>query len=66
MTKEVIDVMAPVTNEAIKRLQAITAGGRKLARYLESGNPHFYRHENCPDVPDDVLLTPIKFKQPLV
>ncbi|HFT7102201.1 hypothetical protein [Pseudomonas aeruginosa] len=58
MTKEVIDVMAPVTNEAIKRLQAITAGGRKLARYLESGNPHFYRHENCPDVPDDVLLTP--------
>jgi hypothetical protein len=65
MVKAVIDVVAPVTEEAISRLQEITTEGRRLAIYLESGNPRFYRHDTCPDVADDTLLTPTQVKDAL-
>ncbi len=65
MVKAVIDVVAPVTEEAISRLQEITNEGRKLALYLESGNKCFYRHESCPDIADHELLTPTQVKDAL-
>lgn len=51
--------MAPVAAKAIERLVAMGSEARKLARHLE--NPatcgRFYRHSECPSVPDDRLLT---------
>ncbi|TLP59009.1 MULTISPECIES: hypothetical protein [Pseudomonas] len=58
MAKAVVETIAPITEEAVKRLQSITAEGRKLARHLESGSDKFYRHTSCPDVDDDAPLTP--------
>ncbi|HDZ46557.1 hypothetical protein LCGC14_0317370 [marine sediment metagenome] len=56
--KAVPGTMAPHATAAIERLKHITEEGRQLARYME-GNPiNFYRHRNCPDIPDDQELTP--------
>lgn len=51
--------MAPVAERAISLIQAITEDGRKLARHLENptSRNRFYRHANCPNVPDDKPLT---------
>jgi len=56
--KEVPRTMSEHTKEAVKRLREITEEGRKLAKHYESGSNRFYRHINCPDVPDDQILTP--------
>lgn len=50
-------IMAPNTVEAVKRLKRITEEGRRLARHIEENPDSFYRHENCPNVPDDQQLT---------
>lgn len=55
--KEVPEVMASHTKEAVRRLQKITEESRKLAKHYESGTNRFYRHANCPDVPDNQVLT---------
>ena len=55
--KAIPSTMAPHTVVAIDRLIRITEDGRQLARHMESNPTKFYRHKNCPDVPDDQLLT---------
>lgn len=51
--------MVPVAERAIERVQAMTEDARNLARHLE--NPatcgKFFRHADCPQVPDDEPLT---------
>ncbi|WP_249605166.1 hypothetical protein [Chromobacterium sp. IRSSSOUMB001] len=51
--------MVPVAERAIGMIRAITEDGRKLARHLEDpkSKHRFYRHTNCPDVPDDQPLS---------
>lgn len=63
--KAIPKVMVDVTIEAIKRLSAITEEARALARYYESNPSKFYRHANCPSVPDDQILTPGQVAQAL-
>lgn len=55
--KPIPKTMIEVTTEAIRRLLSITQEGRRLARHIESNPVKFYRHTNCPDVPDDQVLT---------
>lgn len=55
--KGVPATMAEVAQEAVDRLVNITAEGRKLALYMEGNPTKFYRHANCPSVPDDQVLT---------
>lgn len=55
--KAVPTTMAEVAQEAVDRLVTITTEGRKLALYMETNPTRFYRHANCPDVPDDQELT---------
>jgi hypothetical protein len=55
--KPVPEVMAETAIEAIRRLTKITEEARRLARYMEGKPTKFYRHENCPNVSDDQILT---------
>ncbi len=55
--KGIPSTMAANTRIAVKRLQEITIEARQLALYMESNPTKFYRHKNCPDVPDDQVLT---------
>ncbi|WP_425653604.1 integrase [Vibrio campbellii] len=48
--------MYAVVDTAVKRLQAQSELARKFAKVLE-GTSGFPRHELCPDVPEDQLLT---------
>ncbi|SDR87967.1 integrase [Pseudomonas oryzae] len=48
--------MVEVTIESIKRLTYITEEGRRLAHYFETNPTKFYRHANCPNVPEDQKL----------
>lgn len=55
--KEIPEIMANHAQEAVRRITRITEESRKLARYFESNTNRFYRHDKCPDVPDDQVLT---------
>lgn len=55
--KPIPEAMAETAIEAVRRLNEMTEQGRHLARYLETDPTKFYRHANCPNVPDDQLLT---------
>ncbi|WP_060764694.1 hypothetical protein, partial [Pseudomonas fluorescens] len=55
--KAVPTTMAEVAQEAVDRLVTITAEGRKLALYMETNPTKFYRHADCPNVPDNQELT---------
>ena len=55
--KEIPSVMAAHAKESVKRLKSITEEGRRLAIHYESGSSKFYRHPNCPNVPDNQILT---------
>jgi hypothetical protein len=50
--------MTPIAKEAIGRLRGMTEGARSLAKWLEENESRFFRHRNCPNVPDDASLTP--------
>ncbi len=63
--KPITATMAPLALEAIKRLKEMTHKGRLLATYLESDESSFYRHENCPDVPENEELTSEQIRQAL-
>lgn len=63
--KPVPTTMGEVAQEAVDRLVTITEEGRRLALYMESNPQKFYRHANCPAVPDDQLLTPDQVAQAL-
>ena len=49
--------MEEVGKTAFARLKALTEPGRALARWIEQFPDRFYRHESCPDVPEDQPLT---------
>ncbi|WP_027615065.1 MULTISPECIES: integrase [unclassified Pseudomonas] len=55
--KAVPTTMRDVAEIAAQRLIEITNEGRKLALYMETQPVRFYRHANCPGVPDDQVLT---------
>lgn len=55
--KPIPETMAETAIEAVRRLTEMTKEGRRLARYLETNPTKFYRHANCPNVPDDQVLT---------
>ncbi len=63
--KPVPATMGEVAQEAVDRLAKITREARRLALYMESNPTKFYRHANCPGVPDDQLLTPDQVAQAL-
>ncbi|EGR1579499.1 integrase [Vibrio parahaemolyticus] len=48
--------MYGVVETAVERLRALSEPARKFAKMLED-TPNFPRHELCPDVPEDQLLT---------
>lgn len=55
--KAIPATMAPHSIVAVERLKRISEEGRRLARHMEDNSSKFYRHENCPDVPDNQELT---------
>jgi len=63
--KPIPAAMAETAIEAIRRLKEITDEGRRLARYMEENPTTFYRHEDCPNVPDDKILTGAEVAQAL-
>lgn len=63
--KPIPEAMADTAIEAIRRLTEMTKEGRRLARHMETNPSKFYRHEKCPNVPDDQLLTPKQVSQAL-
>ncbi len=46
-----------VAKTAVDRARKISSEARKLAKWIENNPNKFYRHENCPNVADDKLLT---------
>lgn len=49
--------MVSVAKEAVSRLKKLSANARALAAWVEDHPEKFYRHENCPEVADNVPLT---------
>lgn len=50
-------IFTDVATEAVRRLTELSTAGRELAKWYEDYSDKFYRHENCPNVPDDHPLT---------
>lgn len=63
--KPIPKTMVAIATNSIHRLIEITEEGRRLALYMETDTNHFYRHTNCPDIPDDQELSPIELAQAL-
>ncbi|WP_334180669.1 integrase [Pseudomonas nitroreducens] len=49
--------MVSIAKEAIRRLTEITSRGRALAKWIIENPGKIYRHENCPQVGQDVPLS---------
>lgn len=63
--KWIPEVMVPVAKEALCRIRALTDESRRLAAWVEKHPTTFYRHKNCPNVPDDQPLTAAQAAQAL-
>lgn len=63
--KPIPETMAETAIEAILRLTQMTEAGRRLARYMDTHPTKFYRHETCPNVPDNQKLTNEQVRQAL-
>lgn len=63
--KPIPKTISSVTKESIERILKITEPGRKLAKYMETNPKKFYRHPNCPNVPEDQVLTAEQVTQAL-
>lgn len=50
-------IFKDIATEAVRRLTELSAPGRALAKWYEDHPGRFYRHENCPQVPDNYPLT---------
>ncbi len=50
-------IFKDVATEAVRRLTDLSASGWALAKWYEDHPGRFYRHENCPNVPDNHPLT---------
>lgn len=57
--------MVGIAKEAIHRIREITDESRKLAKWMEQDPNKFYRHEQCPDVAENVPLTMVQACQAL-
>ena len=55
--KFIPEYIEDITEEAIRRLIDLSAEGRALARWYETNPSEFYRHDECPNVPEDAPLT---------
>jgi hypothetical protein len=55
--KSIPSAMVSVAATALDRLARLSYEGRRLAEYIETGPGKFYRHAQCPSVPDDQLLS---------
>jgi len=55
--KWVPSVFTDVATEAVRRLTELSAPGRALVKWYEEHPDKFYRHDNCPKVPENHLLT---------
>ncbi|MBI9091111.1 MAG: hypothetical protein JEZ12_18010 [Desulfobacterium sp.] len=49
-----------IAKDAVKRLRDLTREARVLAKWLEDHPDRFYRHGACPNVGEDVPLTPVQ------
>ena len=49
--------MVSIAKEAISRIKRLTGESRNLAKWVESEPDKFYRHEKCPAVDDNQVLT---------
>ncbi|QZP26315.1 integrase [Pseudomonas mosselii] len=50
-------IFKDIATEAVRRLTELSAPGRALAKWYEDHPDRFYRHEDCPHVPDNQPLT---------
>lgn len=50
-------VMVETAKTAVERAKGLSFEARKLAKWIEENPNKFYRHENCPNVPDNQPLT---------
>lgn len=50
-------IFKDTATEAVRRLTELSAPGRALAKWYEDHPGRFYRHEDCPSVPDNHPLT---------
>lgn len=58
-------VMVGVAEEAVRRLKELSAPGRALAQWYEENPDRFYRHADCPKVPDDQPLSTMQICEAL-
>ncbi len=49
--------MVPDAKKAIERIRRLTEPARKLAKWMEENPDKFYRHDKCPTVSDNKVLT---------
>lgn len=57
--------MVGIAKEAVGRITALTAEARALAKWIEENPKKFYRHERCPNVSDQYLLSTDEIAQSL-
>lgn len=50
-------VMVEIAKTAVGRAKDLSFEARKLSKWIENNPNNFYRHNNCPKVPDDYPLT---------
>ncbi|MNU78950.1 hypothetical protein D3C71_685530 [compost metagenome] len=58
-------VMVGVAEEAVRRLKELSAPGRALAQWYKENPDKFYRHADCPKVPDDQPLSTLQICEAL-
>lgn len=58
--KWIPDAMASLAQEAISRIRQLTQEARNIAKWYENNPNLFYRHKNCPNVPEDQPLSMIE------
>ncbi len=56
--KGIPSLMVDTAKEALRRLENLSEPGRKLAEHIEINPTKFYRHDDCPDVEEDDVLSP--------
>jgi len=55
--KWIPSIFTEIALEAVRRLTKLSEPGRKLALWYENNPNHFYRHDDCPDIDEDVPLS---------
>lgn len=55
--KWIPETMESLAQEAIRRITSLTDEARKIAKWHEENSTFFYRHEDCPDAPEEQPLS---------